>query len=304
MILKYKDFVSKILNEGGNAVEDARPLTQAEVLSTYAWVENFVLPKLGLDGKGIDAFPIGSYGKKNDDATSGDIDIAVSVDKLAGVHGLGFNDVLAWLDSRLKQMGYSTKVVKGFEQVSFGVPVNGNEANGVAQVDLMLSTNLDWSRFMYHSPNFREAESKYKGMYRNVLMMSIVSEMFKEATKTTDAGEIEQYRQYVIRLEKGIYQVEKTFMGKKGSLVKTATLLHDQDKFITSTPEEVVKLAFGEDVKPGEVMTFENAWSIFQSPKFPHQKRKNEILNRFKAYILASKMPVPTEVETAYPNLF
>lgn len=304
MILKYKDFVSKILNEGGNAVEDARPLTQAEVLSTYAWVEKFVLPKLGLDGKGIDAFPIGSYGKKADDATSGDIDIAVSVDKLAGVHGIAMADVLSWLDSRLKQMGYSTKVVKGFEQVSFGVPVNGNEKNGVAQVDLMLSTNLDWSRFMYHSPNFREAESKYKGMYRNVLMMSIVSEMFKEATKTTDAGEIEQYRQYVIRLEKGIYQVEKTFMGKKGSLVKTATLLHDQDKFITSTPEEVVKLAFGEDVKPGEVMTFENAFAIFQSPKFPHQKKKMDILNRFKAYILASKMPVPSEVETAYPNLF
>jgi hypothetical protein len=304
MILKYKDFVSKILNEGGNAVEDARPLTQAEVLSTYAWVEKFVLPKLGLDGKGIDAFPIGSYNKKADDATSGDIDIAVSIDKLAGVNGLSFGDVLTWLDGRLKQMGYSTKVVKGFEQVSFGVPIDGNEKNGVAQVDLMLSTNLDWSRFMYHSPNFKEAESKYKGMYRNVLMMSIVSEMFKEATKTTDAGEVEQYKQYVIRLEKGIYQVEKTFMGKKGSLVKTATLLHDQDKFITSTPEEVVALAFGEGVKPAEVMTFENAFSIFQSPKFPHIKRRTEILNRFKAYILASKMPIPTEVETAYPNLF
>jgi hypothetical protein len=128
--------------------------------------------------------------------------------------------------------------------------------------------------------------------------------MFKEVTKSTDKGEVEQYKQYVIRLEKGIYQVEKTFMGKKGSLVKTASLLHDQDKFITSTPDEVVELAFGKDVKPAQVMTFENAWSLFESPSFPHKDKRDAILKRFKAYILASKMPVPTEVEVAYPGLF
>jgi hypothetical protein len=304
-LYNFTQFVNEMLiTEGGNAIEDARPLTQSEVIDTYKWVEKNIFPLLGLDGEGVDASPIGSYGKKSDDATSGDIDVAISIDKIAGVNGISLEDVLDFVDEKLRSKGYSTTKASGFNQVSIGVPVAGKKNEGTAQVDLMLSGNLDWSKFMYYSPNFRESESKYKGMYRNTLMMSIVSEMFKEVTKSTDKGEVEQYKQYVIRLEKGIYQVEKTFMGKKGSLVKTASLLHDQDKFITSTPDEVVELAFGKDVKPAQVMTFENAWSLFESPSFPHKDKRDAILKRFKAYILASKMPVPTEVEVAYPGLF
>lgn len=303
-MLKYKDFVTSYLNEGGNAVEEARPLQQDEVIATYKWVEKNVFPKLGLDGEGTDAFPIGSYGKKPQDQTSGDIDIAVSIDKLAGVNGIALEEVLGWLDQKLQSLGYATKAVKGFTQVSFGAPISGSFKNGVAQVDLMLSGNLDWSRFMYHSPNFIESESKYKGMYRNTLLMSIVSESMREITKKTDTGETEEYRSYVIRLEKGIYQVAKTFMGKKGALVKTATLLHDQDKFITSTPEEVVKFAFGEGVQPSDVMTFENVFSVVNSPKFIHIEKRNEILKRFKDYLLAAKMPMPSEAVESYPNIF
>ena len=310
-LYQYKDItklatigVDESVNEGGNAVEESRPLTQKEVIKTFEWTEKNVLPLLGLDGNGVDYSPIGSYAKKTEDVTSGDIDIAVSVDKIAGVNGLTFEEVLPWLDEKLKSLGYSTKMVRGFEQISFGAPIDGDYKNGIGQVDLMLSTDLNWSKFMYHSPNFIIGESKYKGMYRNVLLMSIVSEMFKESSKLTPEGDTEQYKQYVIRLEKGIFQVEKSFMGKKGSLIKTANLLKDQDKFITNTPEDVVELAFGEGVKPLEVMTFEDAWTRLQSPKFPHKKKLDQILNRFKTYILASKMPLPSEAVEAYPNLF
>ena len=303
-MLKYRDFVNNFIFEGGNAVEDARPLTQSEVIATYDWVEKQVFPQLGLDGKGVDAEPIGSYGKKVETATSGDIDIAVSIDKIAGVNGLALDDVLDWLDKKLKSLGYSTKVAKGFNQVSFGAPISGNFKNGIAQIDLMLSSNLDWSRFMYYSPNFIEAESKYKGMYRNTLLMSIVSESMREVTKTTSAGEVEEYKSYVIRLEKGIYQVAKTFMGKKGSLVKTAILLHDQDKFITSTPSEVVKFAFGEGINTSDVMTFENVWSIILRPNFIHKSKLNNILKRFRDYLVSAKMPIPSEAVNEFPNIF
>lgn len=303
-MLKYKDFVNFLLIEGGNAVEEARPLKQDEVIETYKWVEKNVFSKLGLDGEGIDAIPIGSYGKKPQDVTSGDIDIAVSIDKLAGANGIAIEDVLEWLDNKLKSLGYSTKMARGFVQVSFGAPVSGNFKNGVAQVDLMLSGNLDWSRFMYHSPNFIESESKYKGMYRNTLLMSIVSESMREVTKSTPSGEVEEYKSYVIRLEKGIYQVAKTFMGKKGSLVKTATLLHDQDKFITNTPEEVVKFAFGETVQPSDVMTFENTWKLVMDPGFKHVAKLSGILKRFRDYLLAAKMPIPSEAVKDYPSIF
>jgi len=295
-LLNFKSFVNS-LNESGNSIEDARPVSQKEVLETYKWIEKNIFPTLKLEGTDIDVSPIGSFGKKADDVTSGDIDIAVSVDKLAGSNEIPIEGILDWLDEKLKSLGYSTKVARGFFQVSFGAPINGDWKNGTVQVDLMLSTSLEWSNFIYHSPNFKEAESKYKGLYRNILLMSIISEHAKEVSKKTETGETEQYKQYVIRLEKGIYSVEKTFMGKKG-LVKTPSLLRDQDKFITNTPDEVVKMAFGENVKPSDVMTFENIWNLFISPTFIHKDKFSKILERFVSGITSAKMPLPTEIES------
>jgi hypothetical protein len=134
--------------------------------------------------------------------------------------------------------------------------------------------------------------------------MSIFSEGTKKTIKTTDSGEMEEYEHFVVHLEKGISSVRKTLMGKKGSLVKTATILKEFDRFITSTPEEVAELAFGPKTKPSDIMTFENAWSLFQSNNFLYSDRRKEILDRFKIYILGAKVPAPEEVTKTYPNLF
>jgi hypothetical protein len=302
-VLKFHEFINESrLYEGGNAIETSRPIEYSELAGTYEFVKKKIFPLIGLEGD-TDAKPIGSFLKKPDDQASGDIDIAVSVDRIAGVNGITFNDVLEFITNTLNKAGYEAKVLRGFNQVAVGVPIEGDKKKGIAQVDLMLSTSLDWSTFMYHSPNFREAESKYKGMYRNVLLMSIISESKKEATQLTDKGEIAEYKQFVIRLEGGIYEVTKSLMGAKG-LVKTPKLLKDQDKFVTNTPEAVTELAFGPNVKPAEIMTFEDIWSKFTAKDFIHKDKFNTILQRFKTYIVTSKVPVPTEVEQEFPNLF
>jgi hypothetical protein len=302
-MLKFQSFVQKIF-EGGNSIEQSREMTQSETVETYDYVKKKIFPLLGLEGDEIDATPIGSFGKKLSDKMSSDVDIAVSVDKIAGQNGIGMEEVLDWIDSTLSSAGYPTKIIKGFQQVSVGVPISGKKANGIGQIDLMISTNLNWSKFMYYSPDFTVAESKYKGLYRNVLLMSIFSEGTKKSVKTTDSGEMEEYEQTVIHLEQGLSSVRKTLTGKKGSLVKTATLLKEFDRFVTNIPEEVVHLAFGSHVQPSDVMTFENAWTHFQSAKFPYADRRKEILNRFKAYILGAKVPTPEEIIQTYPNLF
>jgi hypothetical protein len=299
---KYIHSEKAMVYEGGNAIDNARPLNQEETKLVYDFVQKKVYPILGLEGNGIDASPIGSFGKKNPEQLSGDIDIAVSADKIASANGVSFENVLDKMEELLSTAGYSTKKVNGLSQVSVGIQIPGTD--DYAQVDLMLSTNLEWSTFMYHSPDFTKAESKYKGLYRNTLMMAVVSEMTKEATKTTDKGEVEEYKQYVIRLNDGVYSVAKSFMGKKGSLVKTASLLKDQDKFISNTPDVVVKLAFGEKTVPADVMTFENTWNIITSKDFIHKDKLKNILEKFKMYLLNSKAPFPTEVVEAYPNIF
>lgn len=302
-MLRFQNFVNAVF-EGGNSIEESRPMTQTETLETYDYIKKRVFPLLGLDGDEVDAAPIGSFGKKLADKESSDIDVAVSVDKIAGANGISIEDALNWIDQKLSSAGFLTKVAKGFQQISIGVPISGKKGNGIGQVDLMLSTDLNWSRFMYYSPDFTVAESRYKGLYRNVLLMSIFSEGTKKTIKTTDSGEMEEYEHFVVHLEKGISSVRKTLMGKKGSLVKTATILKEFDRFITSTPEEVAELAFGPKTKPSDIMTFENAWSLFQSNNFLYSDRRKEILDRFKIYILGAKVPAPEEVTKTYPNLF
>jgi len=299
-----KLFEQFIINEGGNAITDARPMTQKEVQAVYDLVKTKVYPILGLEGDDIDASPIGSFGKKTEDATSGDLDIAVSVDKIASANGLPIDadDVLAFMDSKLKSAGFSTQVAGGFKQVSIGVPIP--ETKDTAQVDLMLSTSLEWSRFMYYSPDFTQSESKYKGAYRNLLLMAVINYMKRDVIKTTEAGETEEINTYVLRLNSGITELRKSFMGKKGSIVKTASILKDYEKFITSTPDAVVKIAFGDTAKISDAMTFEGCWSLVTSSSFPHKIKLPEILKAFQAYLLQAKLPMPTEAAESYPNIF
>lgn len=290
----YTSFKNKLF-EGGNAFDNVRPLTQKESVETYDIIKKDLFPKLGLDGDGIDALPIGSFGKKLDTQTSGDIDIAVSIDKIASINRLGVNDVLDWLGDTLKKLKYDTKVMKGFQQVSIAFPINGNVKNGYAQVDLMLSSNMDWSKFVYTSPNFKLAESKYKGLYRNMLLMSILSEAMKKVTKT-NKDEIEEYEMYAMRMDSGIFKVKKSFMGKKGNLVKTAVLLKDQDEFITNTPEELIEICFGPGFGIPDMIGFENVWKLVNSSTFPHKAKLKQIIDKFKYYVEDAKVPLPTEI--------
>jgi hypothetical protein len=306
-LLKFTDFVNQLLesrelNEGGNAVESARPIKQSEVDATYDFVIREIYPILGITEDS--AKPIGSFKKKAPDQTSGDIDIAVLAERIAGQNGLAMDEVLTFVDAALSGAGYKPTSNKGLQQCSIGVPVEGKPNNGTAQIDLMLTDNLDFSTFMYHSPDFTKAESKYKGLYRNILLMMIISNSKRETTKLTDKGEVQEYKSYVLRLNQGVVSVAKTFMGKKGNIVKQASLLHDQDKFITNTPEVIADLAFGPDIPTSEIMTFEDMWRYVTDSKFIYKGKLDSILTDFKNRILQTKVPFPSECVEQYPNIF
>lgn len=301
--LSYTQFINESrLIEGGNAVTMARPINQIEVVETYEYVVKTIFPLLGLTEEF--AKPIGSFKKKTAEQTSGDIDIAVSIDRIAGVNGLALPDVLDFIETKLKSAGYMPSTSKGFQQTSIGVPVSGKQNNGVAQVDLMLTDNLEFSAFMYYSPDFTKAESKYKGLYRNILLMSVIGSVNKQITKQSSAGEVEEYKSYVLRLNQGIVSVTKSFVGKKGNLTKIAQLLKDQDKFVTNTPKVIAEIGFGPDVAVQDIMTFESIWNIITSSKYIHKDKLDDILKDFKIKITSNNVPFPTECVEEYPQIF
>lgn len=289
---RYVKLFEQFIFESGNSVDNAVPFKQDQVESTISWVEKNVFSQIGLVGLSDDAAILGSAGKKLADQTSGDIDLAVSADKIAGYLGVSLEKVLFALNDKLKNMGLSTKLALGFNQVSFGAPIGGDSKNGVGQVDLMLSTDLDWSRFIYHSPDFRIAESKYKGAYRNLLLMATIGKSFFEATKTSDKGETTEYKAYVVRLNQGIVEVRKSFEGKKG-LVKRAQLLKEYDKLITKEPQGVVDLLFNGGHKASGIDTYEKLYSLLNSGDFKYPGSLSDIMSDFKKKLDDSGLPLP-----------
>jgi hypothetical protein len=284
------------INESGNSIENAVPFTQEDVGKTVKWIEENIFPNIGLSGIGIDAAVIGSAGKKGPDQTSGDIDIAVSADKIAGYLGVSLDkkDIINALSDRLAKMEYSITPSFGFSQVSVGVPIPGRNGE-VGQVDLMLSTDLEWSTFIYHSPDFSKGESKYKGAYRNMLLMSAIGKSNYKVIKKTDSDETEEYESYVVRLDQGIYQVRKSFMGKKG-LKKTADLLKEYDKLVTKTPQDVVDILFT-NKKPSDIDTYEKLKELIDSDSYKFPDNRDEVYEDFIQRVEVTKMPLPDDMK-------
>jgi len=287
------------INEGGGAIPNSRPLTWEEAQSTYQWIQRKVIPKFGIDVK--DADVIGSYGKKVEGETHGDLDIAVSSEAIQDRNGLGPEDLLNFVNDALEGMGFETKVMSGFKQVSAGIPIPGTD--DIVQVDFMLSPDLNWSRFVYNSPNFRENESKYKGVYRNALLMAIITETSKNILKQTPEGKAEELESNVIRYPEGIYKSRRSFMGKKG-LVKNAKLLKDFDQLITRDPQQVTELAVGKGYTPESISTFERLWHLVNHGDFVHFNKLDDILKKFAGNLKNMGLEYPQETVDSYPEIF
>lgn len=292
--MKYVKLFEQFILESGNAITNSIPFKQDEIPGTLKWIEKNVFPLIGIDGFGDDAAVIGSAGKKLQDQTSGDIDIAVSADKIAGYLDTSLSSVLFDLNNILKKNHFETLMVPGLNQISIAAPKEGDPKNGYGQVDLMLSRDIKWSAFMYHSPDFTKNESMYKGAYRNILLMAAIGKSFLEIKDQTDEGEVKEYEAYVIRLNQGVVQVRKSFIGKKG-LLKTPKLLKDFDKEITNVPQDVTDLLFN-NVSVNDIMTYEKLRDLINSNKFKFPGKRNDIFNEFKEKLNKSGLPLPADI--------
>jgi hypothetical protein len=292
--------MTKLILEGGAAV-NGRRILQSEVSSIIDKVDE-ILSGLGLV-KGEDWDVIGSAGKKKEGDTSGDIDICIRRDRMKEVLGSGDGrlDVFNDLGKYLAGLGYDRQKVS-FDQVSFGLPINGDD--DIVQVDFELSRSLEWSRFAKYSPDYRKDESKYKGHVRNILMMCIVKYCFKKTIKrvtldddTVVDGEIEAY---VIRLADGLYKTRKNWFAKNGvNMKKTENLMHEYDELIADTPQGFIDLIFN-DGKIEDFISFETLFDAFMSDKFKFPENRERILVGVVMSLDSQGIEIPTEIPQEY----
>lgn len=203
---------------------------------------------------------IGSIGKKE---FSGDVDIAVLEKENRG---------LEFWKELIEKLGLDFKVVKGFNQISFGYPFEGQ----TIQVDLMLSQDLEWSKFIYYSPNLSTGESEFKGIYRNLLLSSLII--------TESRVEIDKYtcNQHILRLNEGLVAVTKSFINDFDEITKVSKIINE--KFITNKSSEICKMY---DLQE-PILTFEQLWN-----QVIVRSKVEEIKERFEKFCKQSKLTIP-----------
>lgn len=285
--------LTDLIREGGNAFEGTVGIEQYEVTSTVKSIFTRVLKKLGLVSLGEDAFLMGSAGKKPEGELSGDLDIGVSTDQIAAENGLHLTETIDWVAETLEEMGYPTAVAKGFSQVSFPYPIVGRRPKEYVQVDLLFTSNINWSKFIHKSPDLSIGESKYKNAYRNLLLATCVSAFHYVVLKKTDDDIPLEVERYTLRLNAGVYKIRKSWVGKKVPILKRPQTIKGSEKLVLSTPEELVDLIFGEEYSVDDISTFEKIYNLVMSKPSNISQHRERILENFLHALESSKLPVP-----------
>ena len=262
------------------------------ILTPYAInISSIILHKLNND-LNIEACTLGSLGKKLDYEESGDIDIAINYDFTKE----NCDKIIEFIKTNFNDYGEpEIYISSGFKIISFGYyyknydiinnfgddNINKQQLIQIAQVDLMFSNNLEYTQFMYHSPNYRNLESEFKGLYRTNLLTYIAGR--KPTNKEDiydDKGNLTDYWKYTLTYDKGLVLTHKSYKGKRGVLKNPHTVKEDT-VFITDDIHEIVKLILGEEGTVADTNSFESLIKYIFSDKYVYKDKVNDIISDF-----------------------
>lgn len=182
------------LFEGGS-MPGVGPIHISEIEPTLKKLESI----LGIDLRNN---ALGSVGKKQ---FSGDIDVALQIDA---------DDIPAFIE-KLKQIDIVEDISKSSVIMTKVKIVNYDESKqtdkprtGYVQVDFMPG-DPGWLKTYYHAPH--ETESKYKGVFRNLLVAHICLHFERQASddKIDDGRPVEEER-WMFSPRDGLVRVKRT----------------------------------------------------------------------------------------------
>ena len=202
---------------------------------------------------------LGSIGKKADDQTNGDIDVAVKVetkDELNEIVDTCFGDC---------EINYNTmKTI-----TSFGYPYDIDGYKGIAQVDFMIVKKMDWAKAYYHSPNLKTGESKYKGAVRTAALSCVISCLPVPDVKDEyfeDGVTVKKHWKHTFNTE-GIFIQLIDYCGKNGKPVKNGKKVKEFEKLVINDPTNLVRFIFGDNGTLDDINSIESIWKAIHDPK-------------------------------------
>ena len=302
--LSFNNFV--ILLEGGAAIKTSRRIREDEFEGTLDSIRSILLPLIGVNSNPSagEYIVIGSIGKKkNPDDTSGDLDLGLDSNlfnvPLKEVSGYIYS-ILSGSEELTSKLGFEPEInyLKGLNIVSIGWPINGDQTNGIVQLDLIPVADMEWAKFIYYSPDYKTSESKYKSAHRNWLLAAILA-IRRMVLDVNDAGEVMDYDSPVLILSDGLYWHTKSYRGKLKPRLKNAAKISGSERFITRDPQEFIDFALGTGYSINDVKTFEKLYQIIDSPSFELYDKVGEIEEKFLEYITRANLERPSEIKRA-----
>jgi len=193
--------------------------------------------------------------------------------------------------------------MKGLGTIPTKIPVAGNSTKGYVQVDFMFG-KTDLLKFTYNSPD-PESLSQYKGVYRNILMSSILQNMRRQV-RDPESQEIIALVGPSLLINKGIIHQWRHFPLRKDNTGRLKTMKAiSRGDFDTQYPEhkgkeremaldgpqDIVNFIFpGANAKPADLDSFEKLRDLV----ITHKPAESEsIFNRFASSLQRQGMDVP-----------
>jgi len=245
--------------------------------------------------------PIGSFNKKKEGELYNDIDLAVEYD-INGFISNGSNLVSTLFKEFIDKEVFSS-INDKFNTVSIPWKVT-DELN--VQVDFMFTDNLEFAEFVFHSPDFKKAESKYKGMYASVLLQSVIRNIPIDREYWED-GKLKEWKYYSLNQREGLLIKHKTYVGCKGQRIKQAKTVSVD--VVSRDPKEIINIIFGNQEAFNYIYTFEGLLYYISSNKFNviHKDFKKTFLARVKNDFLTDwelELKTSNELKREFENLF
>ena len=301
-----------VLLESGIAIKGISKIKKENIIPTLQLLQEKVFTPIGIQRNSWDL--LGSTGKKPE---SGDIDIAMNINKaLVESNSKDEFEYAEKLVNQCKKLGWqvNNRINTGFKMVHIGIPIVGQN-DQIAQVDIMTSTDMEFTKFKYFAP--APNESKYKGAFRSMLIDCILKYSTLEAAEDATDDEKQSYTapdgkiypyirfQHLALGVDGLWKNIKTLKGKRGFL-STPKKDKENSKFLSSNPNEILDLLFGKGTfNISDFNSFETIWNnVLFSEKFPYKDKIKDIIIGFIRYLNnnnsfqleQNKLPLPQEI--------
>ena len=266
-----------ILNEGGS-MPGVGPIHISEIEPTLDALEK----SLGIDLKNN---VLGSVGKKE---FSGDIDVAIQVDP----------DKIPELVKKIeasplvKDIAKSSVIMTSVDIVNYDASKQtAKPRTGKVQVDFMPG-DPGWMKTYYHSPS--ETESKYKGVFRNIMIATICAVYQREASEEKiDDGRPVEVERWMWSPSDGLVRIRRTPVPKaKGDGYTKKNKNEIIGKPIRTAPE--IAKALGLD-GPEDLNSYESLKAAMEKNYDPEMVKK--ILDSFAENRQVQDIGIPDDLK-------